>query len=65
MSETKEEIRYVVLEEIALQCIKDADYKELMNLVVEYEIFDKDEIIQQLVDNVNPIQIAKDLGYEL
>jgi len=63
--ETLEEIKYARLEEQAAEYIKEANYKDLLELAYEYEIFDIKELIDQLIDVAGAIQVARDLGFEL
>lgn len=65
MGETLEEMKYGLLDEKAIQCVKDADYSALLDLCIDYEIFTKDELLEQLLSIVGAIQLAKDLGYDL
>ena len=65
MSETLEETKFGLLDEKARQHVEDADYCDLLDLCIEYEIFDKAELLEQLFSIVGATQLAKDLGYDL
>jgi len=53
------------LEERAKEMIKGANYYALLNLASEYEVFDKSELLKQLIDVVGAVQVATDLGFEI